>query len=119
MTRTLAKALVLVFLTACGCRPCCLMTFCDYASIETGTPIADVEACYGCPYDVCESEDGVKFVTYIERIHLNAGFPEQHDYIFKVEDGIITQKCYEYHEPRFQFEFHPEPQHHIETSHAP
>lgn len=95
------------------------MTFCDYANIETGTAIAEVEECYGCPYNVCEDEEGNKYVTYIERIDLNPGFPEQHDYIFQVEDGIIIQKFYEYHEPRFQYEFHAEPQYRVETSHAP
>ena len=113
MKRYLSLVLLLT-LSACGltCPP---MTFCDYAEVEIGTPIADIEACYGCPFHhCCEGESGESQYVYIERIELLPGHPEQHDYIFTVKDGVIIKKCYEFHEHAFEFEHSMEPLHHLE-----
>lgn len=84
------------------------MTFCDYTSVELGTPFEEITGCWGRGYTCCVGEDdAVEQHVYIERRERSPGYEEQHHYIFTVQEGVVVEKCYEFHEAPFRFYFTP------------
>lgn len=96
------------------------MQFCDYAAVEVGTSITEVQGCWGpCieHHSCCDKENTEQYV-YIERFETYPGYEEHHRYIFNVREGVIVEKAYEHYNAPFRFNRAPKAQPHAGYRHG-
>ncbi len=68
------------------------MTSQGFENIQLGTPIEQVEAEYGVPYEIETLPNGFQEYTYIQRIPISPGIEDQITYILYVCKGRVTSK---------------------------
>lgn len=87
------KILILSFLFMCACfSHTSLMTSETFATIELGTPIAEVKETAGEPYAVHRLEGGAEEYEYIERMDLGHELVTENHYYLKVLNGQVVSK---------------------------
>jgi len=84
-------SILLLSLTSCFSRPA-LMTYAEYDTIQTGTPISQLQADIGKPYAIHHKEGGVDEYEYIERINSGNNLIAENHYFLIVKDGKVLGK---------------------------
>lgn len=91
----LKKALLALF-TLLAVTSCSLsgsaMTVPDFDRIQKGTPISEVIAEAGEPFNITSPQEGIQQYRYIERIETGPGRTSQNMYILTVVNGQVVDK---------------------------
>lgn len=92
----------LIVLTGCVTAP--LMQQGNFDQVAVGSPISNVEAVYGQPYDVRQLPNGFEEHVYIQRIALGRSAVEEMEFVFVVNQGVVVGKdCKQGGTSNFQF----------------
>lgn len=87
---------MVLFLASCTSSP--LMTVDDFANIDIGTPIVQVEKKYGRPVKIFSKGDGQVY-EYVERINMGTQLIEMRRYYLVVKNGAVVNKYVNYNNP--------------------
>ena len=90
MINNIAAFVMCLALTSCSMAA--IMTQERYQSVQIGTPISQVEAQYGKPYDVTTLANGWQEYRYIERMEVGGGASEHIHYTLRVFEGRVMDK---------------------------
>lgn len=63
-----------------------------YENIQIGMPVIEVEKIAGSPYEIKNTEQGVQYYHYIERIEIGPGTITQNNYILTISNGQVVDK---------------------------
>lgn len=86
-------------LVGISCQRQTIMTQKNFAAIEPGTSIKEIEKIYGKPYSIHSRDIHSEIYEYIERIMIGPETAAQYRYYLIVSDGKVVGKYSKYSNP--------------------